>query len=437
MKKILIVEDDKRLLELFKEALGPLFSIAAASNISEANALTDTFDGMLLDLKLPDGEGIDIITPALKKNPFCIIIVVTAHGSVKKAVEAIQLGAIDFMEKPVDLVGLKKRFESNILKDKKTSQIISASPVIQHVQELCLKVAKTDLTVLLAGETGAGKEVFANFIHQKSSRKHLVSINCASLPKEIAESVLFGHVKGAFTGALGDKKGLVEAADKGTLFLDEIGDMPEYLQPNLLRFLDSGKFRKVGATQLEECDVRIIAATNQDLEKFVKEGRFRQDLFFRLNTFPIHIPPLRERPEDILPLANLRMAYMAEYLGRDLHMNNNARNLLKTCQFPGNVRELFNIIDRAAVLSKGTITENILNTLVRQKQAGSTTMAAYETGLFEELDVISKGHEQERIINSLKKTGGNKAAAARDLNVSYKTLLNKMKKLGIHLPKTG
>ena len=346
------------------------------------------------------------------------------------------------MEKPVDLVGLKKRFESIILKNKNISQLISTSPAIQQIQELCLKVTKTDLTVLLTGETGAGKEVFANFIHQKSSRKHLVSINCASLPRDIAESVLFGHVKGAFTGALGDKKGLVEAADKGTLFLDEIGDMPEYLQPNLLRFLDSGNFRKVGATQLEECDVRIIAATNQNLEKLVKEGRFRQDLFFRLSAFPIHIPPLRERPEDIMPLVNLRMAHMAEYLRRDLYMNNSAKVLLKTYQFPGNVRELFNIIDRAAVLSKGTITENILTPLVKYKQADSTTIktdetATHETGLLEESDAISKEHEREMIINSLKKTGGNKAAAARDLSVSYKTLLNKMKKLGIHLPKTG
>ena len=424
--KILIVEDSRKLARLFQEALGDEYYTHLTFNLKQAKTCLKGIHGLLLDLQLPDGEGLSLIKPARRINPSCVIIVVTAYGTIQKAVEALKLGAMDFLEKPVDLEALIQRFQ-NLLPLRVITDMVAESAKMVEVLQMADCVAFTPFPVLITGETGTGKDVLAHYIHQHSGRGKFIGLNCASVPQELADSMLFGHLKGSFTGALETREGLLSVAKGGTLFLDEIGELPLSLQPKLLRFLDSGCYLPLGSSQESKSDVRIIAATNKDLKKAVKEGFFRKDLHFRLLTFPIHIPSLRERKDDIIPLVNHHLERVKQLLGRNVCLSDSAKKLLLEYHFPGNVRELFNLLDRTALLTGGKITDGFIRSFLSPPSEDEPVPGDFWSE--------SRGHvlkrEKELIDAALEEAGGNKAAAARALKISYKTLLNKMKKLGL------
>ncbi|MBW1718671.1 MAG: sigma-54-dependent Fis family transcriptional regulator [Deltaproteobacteria bacterium] len=424
--KILIVEDNQKLASLFQEALGDEYDTHLVFNLKQAKACLDGIHGLLLDLQLPDGEGLSLIKPARQINPSCAIIVVTAYGTIQKAVEALNLGATDFLEKPVDLEALVQRFY-DLFPLQGIKDLVAESAKMVEILQMADRVASTPFPVLITGETGTGKDVLARYIHRQSGRGKFIGLNCASVPHELADSMLFGHLRGSFTGAIETRKGLLSAIKEGTLFLDEIGELPLSLQPKLLRFLDSGCYLPLGSSQESKSDIRIIAATNKDLKKAVKEGSFRKDLHFRLTTFPIHIPSLRERKDDIIPLLNHHLERAEQMLGRRVCLSDSAKELLLGYCFPGNVRELFNLLDRTALLTGGNITDDSLRSFLSPFPEDEPVPGDFWSE--------SKGHvlkrEKELIDAALAATGGNKAAAARTLKVSYKTLFNKMKKLGL------
>ncbi len=426
-KKILIVEDNRKLANLFREALSEKFPTETAFSLKEAMKGIGKFGGYLLDIQLPDGEGLELIPEIRKTTPEAIIIVATAYGTVQKAVDALKLGATDFLEKPVDLEALLERF-CDLLPLPAEDSPVAQSPIMADVLRLAKQVAPTPFPVLISGDTGTGKEVLARYIHRLSGRGKIISVNCASLPEHLADSLLFGHQKGSFTGASEHKKGLAEAADNGTLFLDEIGEMPLEVQAKLLRFLDTGAFMPVGSSVEKKADVRIIAATNRDLTGFITEGKFRQDLYFRLSTFPIHIPPLKNRTQDIEALVMRHLAKLRSLLGQKISIEKEALEQLKAYDFPGNVRELFNILDRAAVTSRFNIScAAIENHLIKS----SPTSGPSKNDFWEATRSHARNREKELILQALENARWNKAAAARELKISYKTLLNKMKKLGL------
>jgi two-component system response regulator AtoC len=424
--KILIVEDNRKLASLFQEALGDEYYTHLAFNLKQAKACLEGIHGLLLDLQLPDGKGLSLIKPARRINPSCVIIVVTAYGTIQKAVEALKLGATDFMEKPVDLEALVQRFQ-NLLPLQIIKDLVAESSKMVEILQTADRVASTPFPVLITGETGTGKEILARYIHQHSGRGKFIGLNCASVPQELADSMLFGHLKGSFTGAIENRKGLISVAEGGTLFLDEIGELPLSLQPKLLRFLDSGCYLPLGSSQESGSDARIIAATNKDLKKAVKKGLFREDLLFRLSTFPIHIASLRERKDDIIPLVNYHLERIEQLLDQSVCISDSARELLLRYHFPGNVRELFNLLDRTALLTGGNITDGSLRSFLSPFPEDEPVPGNFWS---ESRSHVLK-REKELINEALAATGGNKAAAARALKVSYKTLLNKTKKLGL------
>ncbi len=424
--KILIVEDNKKLGKLFKEALEEHFATLLARDLNTARQHLSECQGIVLDLQLPDGNGLELIHQARAQNPGCVIIVVTAYGTIQSAVDALRLGAADFLEKPVDLEELCRRF-LDFLYPVEAQELVAESPAMLKVVSLARQVAPTPFPVLISGPTGAGKEILARLVHSTSGRKKFLSLNCASVPSELADSLLFGHLKGSFTGASEAREGLVAAADHQTLFLDEIGELPLSLQPKFLRFLDSGEYMPVGSNRTQKSRARIIAATNRDLKNEVENGNFREDLYFRLSTFPINIPPLRQRKEDIVPLVNFHLKRLHRILGRKVQISEGAIEFLLGYRFPGNVRELFNLLDRTAVISGGNIRRENLEDLVEPESAQQTGTG----GLCSESRAEAAKMEKEMIMAALAAAGGNKAAAARALRISYKTLFNKMKKYGI------
>ncbi len=336
------------------------------------------------------------------------------------------MGAADFMEKPVDLDVLTQRFDE--LLRGTSSDLVAESDAMRSILGLAAQVASTPFPVLITGETGTGKEVVARYIHKVSGRDPFVPLNCANVPAELADSLLFGHLKGSFTGAIEDKRGLVRAASGGTLFLDEIGEMPLELQAKMLRFLDSGAFMPLGGGREQKSSARVVAATNRDLSNLAEDGDFRRDLYYRLNSFPIHIPPLRKRKSDIAPLAIYHCNHLSRVLGREVEPTEEALEALVSYDYPGNVRELFNILDRAAVVANGPLgrgdVERFLSFPQRSSRAGGS-------GLKSEAQAVVDAREREVIVKALEEAGGNKAEAARRLQISYKTLFNKMKKLRI------
>ncbi len=436
-QKILIVEDNRKLADLFNEALSQRFMADVVHSVRDAHyAIKQGYSGYLLDLQLPDGEGISLIPAIMRRSQDSVVIVVTAYGTVQKAVDALKLGAADFLEKPVDLEALLQRFLDLIPAggiSSSSGDLICNSPVMKELMALADQVASTPFPVLITGETGVGKEVLARYIHSRSGRDKMITLNCASLPEQLADSILFGHTRGSFTGAVEGRKGLVEAADRGTLFLDEIGELPLDLQAKLLRFLDSGAFMPIGCNTEKRSSARIVAATNRNLQDLVRQGGFRQDLYYRLSTFPMEIPPLRRRPEDIEPLARHHLKGLRGLLGMELCLDSDGVDILKQYDFPGNVRELFNVLDRVAVVAKGRIGASVLERFILS--GGSSCMdtgnASGTADFWTESRASAMEKERELIKRALEENRYNKAATARSLKVSYKTLLNKMKKLGL------
>ena len=453
MENILIVEDKDSMAKMLQETLETVgyHPLIARDGIEGIRKIRESkIDLVLTDLKLPKKDGMDVLRAAKEENPMLPVIMMTAFGTVDVAVKAIKEGAFDFITKPFDtdhlLHLIRKAMETQrlvteniLLRDEVSSMrgmptIIGKSEKILEVAKKIQRVASAKTTVLLLGESGTGKELFARAIHSLSPRKDFpfVPINCAAIPKELLESELFGHEKGAFTGAEAKKLGKFELADKGTIVLDEIGEMALSLQAKIMRIIQEGEIERVGGVKTIPVDVRVIAATNKDIERAVSEGTFREDLYYRLNVFPIRVPPLRERAEDIPLLVDFfTKKYCAEMKTGGKGVSEEVLSLLMGSPWKGNVRELENAIERAVILCDGvTITpEHIsLNPVPMNPPLGTLPM----NGTLEDTTRVAlRLAESERIRKALQETKGNKSRAAELLDVSYKTLLTKIKEYGI------
>lgn len=453
-KKILIIDDEENMRHMLQTMLTRYgYDIYTAKDGAEGleQLAGHQFDFVLCDVKMPRMNGMEFLRAGRDRLFSTTVIMMSAYGSIDTALEAMKHGAYDFVSKPFKneeiRLTIKKAEErerlkrENVeLKDRILSiggslsfgNMVGRSPIIQSVFSMALKVARYDSTVLITGESGTGKELVAQGIHRESDRRAspMVPVNCASIPESLMESELFGHVKGAFTGADKDKKGLFEIADGGTLFLDEMGDIPISLQPKLLRVLQEGEIRPVGGGNSKAVDVRVIAATSKDLEAEMASGHFREDLFYRLNVVPITLPPLRRRAEDIPLLCKFFINRFNESLGSSItNISSAALNALVQHDWPGNVRELENAIERAIVLADGNTLE--LDNFVFGKAATSNpveTDSAYE-GF--SLKAAKAELESRMIRKALTATGGNRTHAANMLEISHPSLLSKIKLYGI------
>jgi DNA-binding NtrC family response regulator len=443
---ILIIDDEEKLRTLLARILRiEGYAVIEAGTASQGLKQLDKEwpDIILCDVKLPDANGVETIKEIKQKHPSAEVILLTAYGNIPDGVQAIKNGAFDYItkgddnEKIIPLVArafekvqLQKRIqqlEQKIGKRYNFENILGKSSAIQHSISLAKKVSITDATVLLTGETGTGKEVFAQAIHYtgKRSQQNFVAINCSAFSKELLESEIFGHKTGAFTGAIKDKKGLMEEADKGTLFLDEIGEMPLELQAKLLRVLETKEFIKVGDTKTIKADVHIIAATNKDLKTEVSEGRFREDLFYRLNVFEIELPSLNERKEDISIIADHYVQIFSAKLGKNIKkINPEVLNLLQQHNWKGNIRELKNIIERACILVDGDVLT--AESLPVELQFSAPASSSNQLSAFS-LESVEKLHIQ-RVLNHTK---GNKTETARLLNIGLTTLYRKIEEYKI------
>jgi DNA-binding NtrC family response regulator len=448
---ILLIEDNERMAQVLArhmELEGHHVILALNGSVGLEEFRRHKVDLVLTDLKLPEKSGLEVLHAIKDENPMVPVVVMTAHGTIETAVKAVKDGAFDFLQKPVDpehlLLTIGKALETRqlvtenlILKEElsqaRYAKMVGQSRLLLEAQEKVKKVAAGMTTVLLLGESGTGKELFARMIHDLSPRKNgpFVAINCAAIPKDLLESELFGHERGAFTGATGRKIGKFELADEGTIFLDEIGDMDLGLQGKLLRVLEGDRFMRVGGMAKVKADVRVVAATNKDLQGAVAKQAFREDLYYRLNVFPIVIPPLRERREDIPPLVEHFLAMYARELKKDVRdWSPEAMDLLMRHPWSGNVRELQNCIERAVIMCEGrTVQPEHLG-------LGSSPAAAVEepqmSGPLQAVSsAASRAAEIKLIERALRETGGNKSRAAEILQVSYKTLLTKIKDYGL------
>jgi DNA-binding NtrC family response regulator len=446
--RILVVDDDESLRRVIEFSLNNKGYDTVAVETGEKAVTTlrkSDYGLMVSDMKMPGMDGIELLEKARVIRPEMPVILITAFGTVEKAVEAIKLGAYDYITKPFDnddflhkvnlaLEHSQLRDENLRLRSELESQysftnIIGTSEAMQRIFAIVKKVARSDATVLITGETGTGKELIARAIHQSSDRslKPMITVNCAAIPRELLESELFGHVRGAFTGAIRDKTGKFVLANKGTIFLDEIGDMSLDLQAKLLRTLEDGKVEPVGSEDMIETDIRVLAATNRDLRSLVREGKFRDDLFYRLNVIPIDIPPLRERREDI-PLLVYHFARKFSEKG-DLDFDKKAFALLVNYVWPGNVRELENVIRRIAVMARGRKVKasdmpiEITSGRPATMEKGQVGNSASGTTL--------KENEKKLIIEALNKAGWNQTKAARLLDIPRHVLIYRMKKYDI------
>jgi DNA-binding NtrC family response regulator len=454
MKRLLIVEDKEALAQMLREvAQADGFEPDLAATGSQAMkwiAEGRKYVAVLTDLRLPGADGIAVLRQVRETDPDCPVIVMTAFGTIEHAVEAMKLGAYDFLQKPIDVDHLslllrrlrehrELRFENLLLKEEFQKQhrlpaIIGESPRIVEVSQAIQRVAPTDATVLLQGESGTGKELFARAIHQLSPRRDrpFVAINCAAIPSTLIENELFGHEKGAFTGAGARQLGKFELADTGTIFLDEIGELESGVQAKILRVLQERRFDRIGGTASIEADVRIICATNRNLEEAVRRGTFREDLFFRINVFPVVIPPLRARRDDIDALVDAFLQRFARELGRrELRISPEARTVLRGQEWPGNIRELQNTLERAAILCDRDIIE------VRDLNVSGTTAG---DGLAEAVDLSGTLEEATartlRIVERIKITdalarAASRAEAADMLGITPRALSARLKELKI------
>ena len=444
MEKVLIIDDETQLRGLLARIISlEGYDVAQAEDCAAGLKLLERYapDVVLCDVKLPDGNGVDMAAKIKAAAPEVEVILLTAYGNIPDGVQAIKNGAFDYITKGDDnnkiLPLLSRaaekaemqrrltRIENKLSEEHSFDRIVGDSEVLRRAVDLARKVAVTDTSVLLTGETGTGKEVFAQAIHHASRRAKgaFVAINCSAFSRELLESELFGHRAGSFTGAAKDKKGLFEEADKGTLFLDEIGEMPVELQAKLLRVLESGEFIKIGETRPTRVDVRLIAATNRDLEKEIAAGNFREDLYFRLSVFRIHLPSLRERPGDIAGYIRVFAAQFADKMGRRIDsIDADYIAALERHTWHGNVRELRNIVERSMIMAEGgTLTAD---TLPPEFQTGAGRNEAPDSMA---LDALERHH----ILKVLEYAAGNKAEAARLLGIGIATLYRKLESYGL------
>ena len=455
---ILIVEDKESLRLMLRKTLeSEGFAVDECSDGADAlqRLRQRRYAMVLTDLRLPGADGIEVLRGALVADPAMPVLVMTAFGTIETAVEAMKLGARDFLAKPVDtdhlLLLVRRATEERGLRVENQAlraaladrvggpAIVGESELIRALANDCRRVAATGATVLLLGESGTGKELFARTIHALSPRhdKPFIALNCAAIPDTLLENELFGHEKGAYTGATSAKMGRFELASDGTLFLDEIGDLSPAVQAKLLRVLQERSFERVGGTITMEVDVRIVAATNKDLQAEVAAGRFREDLWYRLAVFPLIIPPLSKRPGDIPLLAQHFLAKHGRRLGRPaLELSKDALAALLAHRWPGNVRELENAIERALILSDGPQIERGDLGLIAARLAPAVErvrdLVDFSGTLHDVVARASELVERAKIAEALEACGSNRTKAAQRLDISYKTLLNKMRDLGLN-----
>ena len=448
---VLVVDDEPDLLELVSLTLSRMnLTTRTASDLNGARRLlkAERFDLCLTDMRLPDGDGLDLVAWIQENKASVPVAVITAHGNVESAVRALKLGAFDFVSKPLDLGVLRKLVGSAIRlragADERTAaslqgaRLLGSSTVMEQLRDMIARVARSQAPVHIYGESGTGKELVARMIHECGARHEgpFVAVNCGAIPTELMESELFGHKRGSFTGAVADKKGLIQSAEGGTLFLDEVADLPLHMQVKLLRVVQEKTVRPVGEAREETVDVRILSATHRNLADLVAQGRFREDLFYRINVIELHVPALRERRGDIAEIAEAILLRLARRTNAaPTALSADAVRTLQSYPFPGNVRELENVLERALTLSsEGMITPEHIRLRASVPPAATeapapTGAAAAEgsTALGSQLESI----ERDAIIKALEKTRYNKTAAAKLLGMSFRALRYRIKKLGI------
>jgi len=444
----LIVDDEPDIRELLELTLGRMnIDARSAANFLQARTLLDntTFDICLTDMRLPDGDGLDLVRYIQEHTPELPVAVITAYGSMDTAVEALKAGAFDFISKPVNLNVLRNLITSVLkLSDdyhqrerRSRDTLLGESEAMRSIRSTIEKLARSQAPIYICGESGTGKELVAKLIHSKGPRadRPFVPVNCGAIPSELMESEFFGHRKGSFTGATSDKDGLFQVAAGGTLFLDEVAELPLHMQVKLLRAIQEKAVRPVGAQREVATDVRILSATHRDLGELVSSGHFRQDLYYRLNVIQLKVPPLRERSEDIAMLAGHFLRKLAHQNAQpDLSLSDDAQQALNAYSFPGNVRELENILERATTLCEG----NIINRAdLHLPMSGTITGAgtedhsrALESSTMP-LDTYMDNIEKDVLIKALEQTRYNKTAAAKKLGITFRALRYRLKKLGL------
>lgn len=451
-KKILVVDDEENLRHMLQVVLGKQgYSVDVATDGEEALRMVQNseYDFILCDIRMPVVDGPEFLQRSIASGVASTIIMMSAYGTVDTAIECMKKGAYDFISKPFKndeiILVLKKAEEREHLKEENRrlredmereysfSSIVGKTARMQEIFSLVKKVCDFKTTVLILGESGTGKELIARAIHFNSNRKKapFVAVNCGAIPENLLESELFGHVKGAFTDAVSDKAGLFEQADSGTLLLDEIGEMPAFLQVKLLRVLQEGEIRPVGAASAKKVDVRLVSATSRDLAADVASGRFREDLFYRINVFSINVPPLRERTEDIPFLVRHFLQKYAAMVGKDdVRISPGFLSCLMDYPWPGNVRELENCIERALVLCEGS---ELGCDCLPENLCPDERFSDVSEGALEEFSLRRASEKLERdfIRKALEKTGGNRTHAARILEISHRALQYKIKEYGM------
>lgn len=463
VQRALIVDDEAHIRELIELTLLPQgIQCACAENLSEARNFLrhQRFNFCITDMRLPDGNGLELVSYIQRRYPNLPVAVITAHGNVESAVEALKLGAFDFVSKPFELSVLRnlvstalKINNSNPVADSNTSssaspRLLGHSSAMESVRRLIKKLARSQAPVLISGESGTGKELAARLVHASGPRadKAFVPVNCGAIPEQLMESEFFGYKKGSFTGATQDKVGLFQAAQGGTLFLDEVADLPQHMQVKLLRAIQERAVRPIGEQREIPLDVRILSASHKDLVQLVEQGQFRQDLYYRLNVIELRMPALRERPEDVQELAQFVLQQLAQSLALPAPLlSDDALNALQRYHFPGNIRELENILERAFTLCEDDmiyapdlnlsapspcISVSSVTTPVGSLSALSSVAdlpSPTESGLENYLETLEKA----AILEALEATQYNKTAAAERLGISFRALRYRLKKLGI------
>jgi two-component system response regulator PilR (NtrC family) len=439
---VLVVDDEPDLCELLSITLQRMdLEPRTTGTVGGAQRMlkTERYDLCLTDMQLPDGDGLELVKWIQQYAPTVPVAVITAHGNVETAVRALKLGAFDFVSKPLDLAGLRKLVTTAIkMSDDRAAdttgfgpQLLGTSLVMEKLREMINRVARSQAPVHISGESGTGKELVAKLIHESGPRRDgpFVPVNCGAIPTELMESELFGHKRGSFTGAVSDKKGLIQSAEGGTLFLDEIADLPLHMQVKLLRVIQEKAVRAVGEQSEVAVDVRILSATHKNLSQLVAEGKFREDLFYRVNVIELRVPSLRERPDDIPELSEAilgrlgrRMKITMPALAKD------AVAALERHSFPGNVRELENILERAVTLcTTGEVSASDIQMRPTPMGIAVTTASAIGGALGDHLEDV----ERDAILKALEQTRHNKTAAAKVLGMSFRALRYRIKKLGI------
>jgi DNA-binding NtrC family response regulator len=448
MATILVVDDDRSIRRVLAGLLQEAgHSTLEAPDVDEALQVIreKSIDAIISDLKMPGKSGLDLLVANRSLKPSIPVIMITAHGNIETAVSAMKRGAFDFITKPFDeeelLRSVRKALSESEenrelfseyfeAEDRPLPDIIGGTPLMREVFSIMEKAAPTDSTVLISGETGVGKELVARAIHRRSGRRDhpLVKVNCAALPESLLESELFGHEKGAFTGAVTRKPGRFEIADGGTLFLDEIGELPVHLQAKLLGVLQDRVVEPVGGVKGIRVDIRIVAATNRDLHEAVKEGEFRPDLFYRLNVMPVHLPPLRERKEDLAPLCAHFLGKIERTYGRHgIGIAPETMECLAGHDWPGNIRELENTLERMVLMAEG----DVLGPELVPFEVKAPSPPGGASSLKEKVAGLTQSAERQLIVEALEKTGQNRTRAAALLGISRRALQNKIKTYGL------